>query len=73
MATITGEDEQLAKPNFQFEKRQKELEKKRKNEEKLRRKLEKKAGLPTSVESGTDADQTADDSALPPNAPSSGQ
>ena len=33
----------MAKPNFQFEKRQKELEKKRRNEEKLRRKQEKKA------------------------------
>jgi hypothetical protein len=33
----------VAKPNFQFEKRQKELEKKRRNEEKLRRKQEKKA------------------------------
>jgi len=36
----------LAKPNFQFEKRQKELEKKRKNEEKLKRKLEKNAVQP---------------------------
>jgi hypothetical protein len=31
----------LAKPNFQFEKRQRELAKKRKKEEKLQRKLEK--------------------------------
>jgi hypothetical protein len=31
----------LAKPNFQFEKRQKELEKKKKKEEKKQRKLEK--------------------------------
>ncbi|MCX7173093.1 MAG: hypothetical protein NT159_04015 [Proteobacteria bacterium] len=31
----------MAKPNFQFEKRQKELAKKKKNEEKLKRKLEK--------------------------------
>ena len=34
----------MAKPNFQFEKRQKELAKKRKNEEKLKRKLDKSAG-----------------------------
>jgi len=31
----------LAKPNFQYEKRQKELEKKKKKEEKLARKQEK--------------------------------
>ena len=31
----------MAKPNFQFEKRQKELEKKKKKEEKKQRKLEK--------------------------------
>lgn len=31
----------MAKPNFQFQKRQKELEKKKKNEEKIQRKLEK--------------------------------
>jgi hypothetical protein len=31
----------MAKPNFQFQKRQKELEKKKKNEEKLQRKLAK--------------------------------
>lgn len=41
----------MAKPNFQFEKRQKELEKKRRNEEKLRRKQEKKAA--GAVQSGT--------------------
>jgi len=32
----------LARVNFQYEKRQKELEKKKKKEEKLQRKLEKK-------------------------------
>ncbi len=32
----------MAKPNFGFEKRQRELEKKRKKEEKLQRKLDKK-------------------------------
>jgi hypothetical protein len=35
------EDSKLAKPNFQFEKRKKELDKKAKKEEKLKRKLEK--------------------------------
>ena len=29
----------MAKPNFQFQKRQKELERKKKNDEKLQRKL----------------------------------
>jgi hypothetical protein len=41
------EDEQgehnLAKPNFGYQKRQKELEKKRKKEEKMKRKLERNA------------------------------
>jgi hypothetical protein len=32
----------LAKPNFEYQKRQKELEKKKKKEEKLQRRLEKK-------------------------------
>ena len=33
----------MAKPNFQFQKRQKEMEKKKKNEEKLERKRAKNA------------------------------
>ncbi len=32
----------MAKPNFEYQKRQKELEKKKKKEEKLQRKQEKK-------------------------------
>jgi hypothetical protein len=43
----------LAKPNFGFQKRQKELEKKRKKEEKLKRKLEKNA--PPAVEAAPPA------------------
>ncbi len=35
----------MAKPNYQFEKRQKDLAKKKKNEEKRQRKLEKKGVL----------------------------
>lgn len=31
----------MAKPNFQFQKRQKELERKKKNDEKMQRKLDK--------------------------------
>lgn len=37
----------MAKPNFQYEKRQKELEKKRKKDEKLKRKQQDKNPLPT--------------------------
>jgi hypothetical protein len=36
----------LAKPNFQFEKRRKELEKKKKKEEKLQKKLSSKTPAP---------------------------
>ena len=42
---VLGGDE-LAKPNFEYQKRQKELEKKKKKEEKLQRKLEKKNAQP---------------------------
>jgi hypothetical protein len=34
----------MAKPNFKFQKRQKELERKKRNEEKLQRKLAKHSG-----------------------------
>jgi hypothetical protein len=49
------EDIKLAKPNYQYEKRQKELEKKKKKEQKMNRKLEKKVVQPkeNSVQ-GTD-------------------
>ena len=36
----------MAKPNFQFEKRRKELEKKKKKEEKLQKKLSSKTPAP---------------------------
>ncbi len=41
----------MAKPNYQYEKRQKELEKKRKKEEKLKRKQER----PAETEEGQEA------------------
>jgi hypothetical protein len=41
----------MAKPNFSFQKRQKELEKKKKNEEKLQR---KRAKEPVQLEENTD-------------------
>ena len=46
----------MAKPNFQFQKRQKELEKKKKNEEKIQRKLEK-----NSVQSVEETDQAQEE------------
>ena len=54
----------MAKPNFGYQKRQKELEKKRKKEEKLKRKLEK--GAPPATDEATAAD-------APPPAPESGE
>jgi len=46
----------MAKPNFQFQKRQKELDKKKKNEEKMQRKLEK-----NSIQPPADQDQTPEE------------
>ena len=51
----------MAKPNYQFEKRQKDLAKKKKNEEKRQRKLEKK-GVP----SAETPDQSADEKTKEP-------
>lgn len=45
----------MAKTNFQYEKRQKELEKKKKAEEKARKKLEAKNN-PRPAEDGVEAD-----------------
>jgi uncharacterized LabA/DUF88 family protein len=42
-STIRQGERNLAKPNFGYQKRQKELEKKRKKEEKLKKKMEKNA------------------------------
>ena len=44
----------MGKPNFNFQKRQKELAKKRKNEEKRQRKLEKNAVKPADEQQGPD-------------------
>lgn len=52
-----SKSDHLAKPNFQYEKRQKELEKKRKKEEKLKRKLEKG----DAPDSGSEAPETDTD------------
>jgi hypothetical protein len=45
----------MGKPNFNFQKRQKELAKQKKNEEKKRRKLEKNAVKPAEASDGTSA------------------
>jgi hypothetical protein len=50
----------MAKTNFQYEKRQKELEKKKKAEEKARRKLEAKNN-PKPAGEAPDDDADADD------------
>ena len=63
-ATPAQGEHNLAKPNFGYQKRQKELEKKRKKEEKLKRKLEK--GAPPATDEATAAD-------APPPAPESGE
>jgi hypothetical protein len=53
----------LAKPNYQFEKRQKELAKKSKQEEKRRQKLAEKApGDDSGADSADDASATPADS-----------
>ena len=51
----------MAKPNYQFEKRQKDLAKKKKNEEKRQRKLEKKG-----ITSAETPDQSADEKTKTP-------
>ncbi len=51
----------MAKPNYQFEKRQRDLAKKRKQEEKLRQKLANK-----NAPDGSDADAAADPSKAVP-------
>ncbi len=44
----------MAKPNYSFEKRQRELAKKKKKEEKLKDKTERKSGGEGEPESGAD-------------------
>lgn len=47
----------MAKPNYSFEKRQRELAKKKKKEEKLQEKAARKVGGPGSGEPYTEPDQ----------------
>ena len=66
----------MAKTNFQYEKRQKDLEKKRKKEEKLKKKADK-ASLPEGSpeepgESEENLDGAVDGAAVAPGAPAPG-
>ena len=59
----------MAKPNYSFEKRQRELAKKKKKEEKEREKAARKAaGLPPIADEPEDSD-AADPTAVAPPAP----
>ena len=61
-ATVPIRDIVLAKPNYSFEKRQRDLEKKRKQEEKRLRKLaEKKPADGDSAEASPEVDAPLDD------------
>ncbi len=61
--TIREGEHNLAKPNFGYQKRQKELEKKRKKEEKLKKKMEKNAPPAPDTDVPSDSDTSAPDSA----------
>ena len=60
LAEHTTERNQVAKPNYQFEKRQRELEKKKKKAEKERKKA---FAADPSLQAEEDAQATADDQA----------
>ncbi len=65
----------MAKPNYGFEKRQRETAKKKKKEDKLRAKAERKAegGQPASGEPGEPGEPGGtDDGAVQPEAPAPG-
>ena len=47
----------MAKPNFKFQKRQKELDRKKKNDEKLQRKIAKKEPLPGDPPEDSDSEE----------------
>jgi len=59
----------VAKPNYSFEKRQRELAKKKKKEEKEKERADRKAGLASAVEGSTDQETaTATEAVTPPGA-----
>lgn len=57
----------MAKPNYSFEKRQRELAKKKKKEEKLKEKAERKSGSDTGQGEPQDNAPAQDASATPPS------
>jgi hypothetical protein len=60
----------VAKPNYSFEKRQRELAKKKKKEEKLKEKAERKSGAGAgddATQDGGAADNAPDSDAVPSN------
>ena len=57
----------MAKPNYSFEKRQRELAKKKKKEEKLKEKAGRKAGSGQDGEPGEPQDNGAQPPAQPPS------
>jgi hypothetical protein len=57
--TLDKKDHLLAKPNYQFEKRQKELEKKKKKEAKLQQKQQNKGEPQPGEALPPDSDETA--------------
>jgi hypothetical protein len=50
LSLVSTEDHKLAKPNYQFEKRKREIEKKAKKEEKKLRKLRPSDSSPPTME-----------------------
>jgi hypothetical protein len=60
----------VAKPNYSFEKRQRELAKKKKKEEKLKEKAERKSGPGTAEDAPPDSGEAAEGS--PAGTPSAG-
>ncbi len=61
----------MAKPNYSFEKRQRELAKKKKKEEKAKEKAERKANPGVAPADG--AEETATDGEEPSTPPTEGQ
>jgi len=57
----------VAKPNYSFEKRQRELAKKKKKEEKLKEKAERKSGPGTGDDASPQDGEAADGAAAAPS------
>ncbi len=57
----------MAKPNYSFEKRQRELAKKKKKEEKLKEKAERKSGTGTGDDASPQHGEAVDGAAAAPS------